>query len=70
MFSFYRENARWLAGGFLLSLFSCFGQTFFISIWGAEIREAFGLSLGGFGGLYMGATLASAACLPFVGRLV
>ncbi len=70
MLSFYRENARWLIGGFLLAMFSGFGQTFFISIWGSEIREAYSLTHGDFGLLYMVATLASAACLPFVGRLV
>ncbi|MEM9733258.1 MAG: MFS transporter [Pseudomonadota bacterium] len=67
---FYRENIRWLTGGFLLALFSSFGQTFFISIWGAEIREAFSLTHGGFGFIYMVATLASAATLPFIGRMV
>lgn len=70
MLAFYRENARWLVGGFMLTLFSSFGQTFFISIWGGEIRETFNLSHGGFGLIYMVATLASALCLPFVGRLV
>jgi len=70
MFAFYRENARWLAGGFLLAMFSGFGQTFFISIWGNEIRDTFDLTHGGFGLVYMLATLASALSLPFVGRLV
>ncbi len=70
MFDFYRENARWLLGGFLLTFFSAFGQTFFISIWGSEIRQEFGLSHGSFGTVYMTATLASACCFPFVGRFV
>ena len=70
MLAFYKHNARWLLGGFLLTFFSAFGQTFFISIWGAEIREAYSLSHGGWGSVYMLATLASAVCLPFVGRLV
>lgn len=68
--TFLVHNARWLAGGFLLALFSSFGQTFFISIWGAEIRAEFGLSHGGFGSVYMAATLASALTLPFLGRLI
>ena len=68
--TFLIQNARWLAGGFLLTLFSSFGQTFFISIWGAEIRAEFGLTHGGFGSLYMVATLASALTLPFLGRLI
>jgi len=70
MLTFYRHNARWLFGGFLLAFFSGFGQTFFISIWGSEIRAAFDLSHGDFGLVYMFSTLASAAVLPFVGRLV
>lgn len=70
MLTFYRENARWLLGGFLLTLFSGFGQTFFISIWSSEIRADFGLSHGDFGLIYMIATLASASVLPTVGRLV
>ena len=57
--TFYRDNARWLLGGFLLTFFSAFGQTFFISIWGSEIRDTYGLTHGGFGGIYMVATLAS-----------
>lgn len=69
-FSFIRDNARWLLGGFLLTFFSGFGQTFFISLAGAEIRGEYQLSHGEFGGLYMLATLASAATLPLLGRIV
>ncbi|OOY26499.1 MAG: MFS transporter [Rhodobacteraceae bacterium] len=65
---FLRDNARWLAAGFLLTLFSSFGQTFFIGLSGNEIRASFGLSGGAFGALYMLATLASASTLPFLGR--
>ncbi|NNU15149.1 MFS transporter [Parvularcula sp. ZS-1/3] len=67
---FYRNNARWLFGGFLLTLFSGFGQTIFIGASGGELREAFGLSNGQWGNLYGLATLASAATLPFVGRVM
>jgi MFS family permease len=70
MLAFITRNARWIAGGFLLTYFSSFGQTFFISASVAEWQETFDLSHGQFGMLYMGATLASALCLPFVGRLV
>ncbi len=65
---FMRENARWLGGGFLLTMFSSFGQTFFIGLSGTALRETFHLSAGGFGGLYMLATLASALSLPWLGR--
>ncbi|OOY25431.1 MFS transporter [Thioclava sediminum] len=65
---FMRDNARWLGAGFLLTLFSSFGQTFFIGLSGNDIRATFGLSGGTFGALYMVATLASASTLPFLGR--
>jgi MFS family permease len=65
---FFRDNSRWLAGGFLLTMFSSFGQTFFIGLSGNALRATFHLSGGAFGGLYMLATLASAATLPWLGR--
>lgn len=70
MLTFIRDNARWLAGGFLLTFLSSFGQTFFIALSAGDLRAAFDLSHGEFGGLYMVATLASAATLPFIGRIV
>ena len=70
MISFLKQNFRWIAGGFLLTFLSSFGQTFFISASVGEWQMAFDLSHGEFGRLYMGATLASALCLPFVGRVV
>ena len=70
MLSFIRANARWLFGGFLLTFFSSFGQTFFIGLSGEELRARFALSDGEFGLLYMAATLGSAATLPFLGRLL
>lgn len=65
---FLRENARWLAGGFLLTLFSSFGQSFFIGLSGDALRTAFHLSGGTFGGIYMLATMGSALTLPWLGR--
>jgi MFS family permease len=70
MKQFLRQNFRWVAGGFTLTFFSSIGQTFFISASFAEWQLEFGLSHGEFGRLYMFATLCSAACLPFVGRLM
>ncbi|MEM9226108.1 MAG: MFS transporter [Pseudomonadota bacterium] len=70
MIAFLKTNARWIAGGFLLTLFSSFGQTFFIGLSGEELRAKFGLSDGQFGGLYMLATLASALTLPWLGRVL
>ena len=52
----------------MLTLFSSFGQTFFIGLSGNHLRTAFNLSGGEFGGVYMLATLASASTLPWLGR--
>jgi MFS family permease len=70
MLAFLKSNIRWIAGGFTLTFFSSFGQTYFISASVSEWQTAFDLSHGEFGRLYMLATLASAACLPFLGRLL
>ncbi|MCC0029480.1 MAG: MFS transporter [Brucellaceae bacterium] len=69
-FRFLGQNARWIGGGFLLTFFSSFGQTFFIALSAGDIRAEYGLSNGGFGTLYMVATLASALTLPRLGRIV
>lgn len=61
---------RWIAGGFLLTFFSSFGQTFFIGLSGEELRTKFDLTDGEFGGLYMIATIGSALTLPFLGRVL
>ena len=67
--SFLRSNLRWLGAGFLLTFASSFGQTYFISLFSGDLRAAFDLSHGGFGGLYTLATLASAATLLWLGKL-
>jgi MFS family permease len=54
----------------MLTYFSSFGQTYFISASVAEWRAMFGLTNGEFARIYMFATLASAACIPFLGRLL
>lgn len=70
IFRFFKENARWVVGGFLLTFFSSFGQTFFISLSAGEIRAEYNLSHGDFGFIYMLATLGSALSLPWVGKIV
>ena len=66
--TFIETNARWLGGGFILVFASSFGQTFFISLFGGEIRAAFDLTHGGFGSIYAIGTLASAATLIWLGK--
>jgi predicted MFS family arabinose efflux permease len=64
------ENRRFLAFGLLLTFSSSFGQTFFVGVFGPEIRAEFGLSHGDWSLVYMAGTLASALVLPWSGRLV
>jgi MFS family permease len=66
---FLRENASFLAVGFLLTFCSSFGQTFFISLFSGDIRAEFNLSHGAWGGIYMIATLGSAAMMVWSGGL-
>ncbi|NVK34982.1 MAG: MFS transporter [Rhodobacteraceae bacterium] len=68
--SFLFANRRWLVAGMLLTFLSGFGQTYFISLSAADLRETFSLSHGEFGMLYMVATLCSAATLTWVGKSV
>lgn len=67
---FLVKNTRWLLGGFLLTMFSSFGQTFYISLSTGDVRQAFELTSGEYGTLYMAATLASAMTLPLLGQIV
>ena len=70
MFAFIRAELRWLAAGFLLTFFSGFGQTYFISLSNEALMARFGLSHGGIGLTYALATLTSAAILLEFGKIV
>ncbi|HOO93565.1 MAG TPA: hypothetical protein PKX94_08850, partial [Opitutales bacterium] len=67
---FVLSHPRALGFGVLLTLFSSFGQTFLISIFVPRMIDEMGLSTGGFGTLYSVATVLSASCLPFFGRIL
>jgi len=66
---FLREPAL-IGFGFLFCLGSSFGQTFFVSLFVPSWAEAFPVSEAGIANVYAGITLASAAALPFLGRLI
>ncbi len=68
--SFLRTHGRLLAFGFFMCFCSSLGQTFFIALFGGEIRRTFGLSDGDFGAIYSAGTLMSAAVLVWLGRLI
>ena len=67
--NFVTKNAPWLAAGATLTFLSSFGQTFFISIFAGEIREAFGLSHGEWGAIYSLGTAVSALIMVWTGGL-
>ena len=66
---FLSENAPWLSAGAILTLLSSFGQTYFISIFAAEIQRDFALSHGEWGGIYSLGTTVSAAVMLWAGAL-
>jgi MFS family permease len=65
-----RSQWRLLAFGFAMTFSSSFGQTYFIALFGGEIRADLGLSHGGFGAVYSAATLTSALLLLKTGGLI
>jgi len=68
--SFLRAHGRLIGFGFFMYFCSSAGQTFYVSLFGGELRAAFGLSHGAFGAVYAAATLTSAATLVWAGRLI
>ncbi len=67
--AFLAQNAPFLSVGMLMTFMSSFGQTFFISIFAGEIRLAFGLSHGAWGGIYTLGTGLSALVMIWAGAL-
>lgn len=63
-----RNNGRAIGFGLVFMTISSFGQTFFISLFGADIRREFSLTDGEFGALYAAATVASALTMVLAGR--
>ncbi|MEX2493512.1 MAG: MFS transporter [Nitrospirales bacterium] len=61
---------RLLIFGVLLTILSGLGQTFFIGLFSAELRESLGLSDSAFGMAYSFATIASAICMLWAGGLI
>ncbi|MEX0706325.1 MAG: MFS transporter [Woeseia sp.] len=64
-----RSEIRWLASGFLLMLFSGFGQTYYIALFAGQLKNDLSLTDGEWGGLYTLGTLASALLLTWAGKL-
>jgi len=70
LFRFIFQHGSHLIFGAILMAMSSFGQTYFISLYGQEFRQTFGLSDGGLGGLYAIGTVMSAVTLTWAGRLI
>ena len=66
--TFVLENRRFLAYGLLFTMTSSVGHTYFIGLFGAEIRAEFALSHGSFGSIYSLATLGSGLAVICLGR--
>jgi len=66
---FMRVEWRFLLFGMAMAFCSSLGQTFFISLFSAEIRGELGLSHGAFGTYYAIGTTASAITLLWLGKL-
>ncbi len=65
-----RHHPQLIFFGLLATLFSGPGQTFLVSLFIPEMRDAFGLSQAGIASIYATATLVSAFLLPWLGRLL
>lgn len=66
---FIRANSPFLLAGFLLTLTSSYGQTYFISLFAGDIKTAFDLTDGQWGGIYTVGTTLSALVMVWAGVL-
>ncbi|MBV6633381.1 MAG: MFS transporter [Alphaproteobacteria bacterium] len=67
---FIASHPSLLVFGMAMTFCSSFGQTFFISLFNEPLREAFSLSHGEFGAIYLAATCLSAATIIWAGLKV
>ena len=56
--------------GFIFTFFSSFGQSFFLGLFNAPIRNELGISHGLFGNIYASATICSSLLLIWVGKKI
>lgn len=68
--TFLRANLRFIGFGFLLTMLSSYGQTFYVALYGAEIRAEFGLGHGSFGAVFSTVSVVAAVSLIWLGRLI
>jgi sugar phosphate permease len=68
--TFIMVNLRFLGFGYLIAVSSTFGQTFYIAMYGEQIRTEFGLTHGDFGSVYAIGTLTSGLLIIAVGNII
>lgn len=67
---FITQSWPLLAFGFVSIFWGNFGQSFFVSWYGAPIQASLNLSAGAYGSLYSGATLASSLMIMLFGGMI
>lgn len=67
---FLRENCRFVSFGVFLTMASSFGQTFYVALYGADIRAEFALSNGDFGAVFSAASIVAAGALIWLGKFI
>jgi MFS family permease len=63
-------NKKVIIFGFIFTFFSSFGQSFFLGLFNAPIRNELGISHGQFGSIYAISTICSSLLLIWVGKKI
>ena len=63
-------NKKVLLFGFIFTFFSSFGQSFFLGLFNAPLRDELGITHGQFGNIYAAATIFSSLLLIWVGKKI
>ena len=63
-------NKKVIIYGFIFTFFSSFGQSFFLGLFNAPIRNELGITHGQFGNIYASATICSSLLLIWVGKKI
>jgi len=63
-------NKKVIIFGFIFTFFSSFGQSFFLGLFNAPIRNELGITHGQFGNIYASATIFSSLLLIWVGKKI
>jgi len=63
-------NKKVIIFGFIFTFFSSFGQSFFLGLFNAPIRNELGITHGQFGSIYASATICSSLLLIWIGKKI